>query len=311
MTPFRFHSIYRPRIWGGEKMSTLPGRDLPDVDVAYGEAWEVSDRPEAMSVVREGDWQGHTLHELWENHRAEIFGAGYEHHPRFPLLCKILGVREKLSIQIHPPAQTAKKWGGEEKHETWYVLHAEPDAIIYGGVKDGVDVEALRHEMEEHGHPEKLLKTMHLTAGQHLYIPAGLIHCIGGGHLIAEVQQNSDTTYRLYDWDRTDAHGNSRELHREQAIDAFAEFCQLNRDPDYLTNMPYFSTTEQQLDADQEFTQQDSSHFAIFTVLRGSICWNGHCAKTGDFILSPAHATPVKAGENGALLMITTAPPAI
>ncbi len=291
-------------------MSMLPGRELPDPHTAYGEAWEISDRPEAMSVVREGEWQGCTLHELWKNHREELFGAGYEHHPRFPLLCKLLGVREKLSIQIHPPAQTANKWGGEEKNESWYVLHAEPDAIIYGGVKDGVSPDALRQEMADHGSPENLLKPIHLKAGEHLYIPAGMIHCIGGGYLIAEIQQNSDTTYRLYDWNRTDAQGKGRELHREPAIDAFAEFCQLNRDPAYLTRMPHFSITERELAAREEFTQPDDSHFAIFTVLRGSVTLNGQDAKMGDFILSPAHAAPVKAGDDGALLMMTTATPA-
>ena len=135
MQPFRFHSIYQPRIWGGQHMRTLLGRDLPDRETAYGEAWEISDRPEAMSIVKEGEWEGLPLHRLWEEHREEIFGPGYERFPRFPLLCKILDARENLSVQVHPPERTAEAWGGEVKNEVWYVLHAEPDALIYGGME--------------------------------------------------------------------------------------------------------------------------------------------------------------------------------
>lgn len=113
MQPFRFHSIYQPRIWGGQSMRTMLGRELPDRETAYGEAWEISDRPEAMSIVKDGEWEGMPLHRLWEEHRQEIFGPGYERFPRFPLLCKILDARENLSVQVHP--RNARRQPGREK----------------------------------------------------------------------------------------------------------------------------------------------------------------------------------------------------
>lgn len=115
MQPFRFHSIYQPRIWGGQSMRTMLGRELPDRETAYGEAWEISDRPEAMSIAKDGEWEGMPLHQLWEEHRQEIFGPGYERFPRFPLLCKILDARENLSVQVHPPERTAAARQGEVK----------------------------------------------------------------------------------------------------------------------------------------------------------------------------------------------------
>ena len=210
MQPFRFHSIYQPRIWGGQSMRTMLGRELPDRETAYGEAWEISDRPEAMSIVKDGEWEGMSLHRLWEEHRQEIFGPGYERFPRFPLLCKILDARENLSVQVHPPERTAAARQGEVKNEIWYVLHASPDALIYGGMEENATLPDIRHAAET-GQMEQLIRSTHLEPGEHLYIPAGLVHAIGAGHLIAEIQQNSDTTYRLYDWNRTDDSGRGRE----------------------------------------------------------------------------------------------------
>ena len=222
MQPFRFHSIYQPRIWGGQHMRTMLGRELPNRETAYGEAWEISDRPEAMSTVREGEWEGMPLHQLWEERREELFGPGYERFPRFPLLCKILDARENLSVQVHPPECTAAARRGEVKNEVWYVLHADPDALIYGGMEETATLSDIRRAAET-GQMEQLIRSTHLEKGEHLYIPAGLVHAIGAGHLIAEIQQNSDTTYRLYDWNRTDASGQGRELHMEQALDSIAE----------------------------------------------------------------------------------------
>ena len=158
MQPFRFHSIYQPRIWGGQSMRTMLGRELPDRETAYGEAWEISDRPEAMSIVKDGEWEGMSLHRLWEEHRQEIFGPGYERFPRFPLLCKILDARENLSVQVHPPERTAAARQGEVKNEIWYVLHASPDALIYGGMKENATLPDIRHAAET-GQMEQLIRS--------------------------------------------------------------------------------------------------------------------------------------------------------
>ena len=305
MQPFRFHSIYQPRIWGGQSMRTMLGRELPDRETAYGEAWEISDRPEAMSIVKDGEWEGMPLHRLWEEHRQEIFGPGYERFPRFPLLCKILDARENLSVQVHPPERTAAARQGEVKNEIWYVLHASPDALIYGGMEENATLPDIRHAAET-GQMEQLIRSTHLEPGEHLYIPAGLVHAIGAGHLIAEIQQNSDTTYRLYDWNRTDDSGRGRELHLEQALDSIGEFRELSQRPGYLTEMPYFTTKEYRLDKGERFTQPDSSRFAGFTVLCGSVLWDGKTARKGEFILSPAGADAVTAAEADTVLLSTT-----
>lgn len=305
MQPFRFHSLYQPRIWGGQYMRTLLGRELPDRETAYGEAWEISDRPEAMSMVREGEWEGMPLHRLWEERREEIFGPGYERFPSFPLLCKILDARENLSVQVHPPERTAAALNGEVKNEVWYVLNAEPDALIYRGMEEDATPGDIRRAAET-GRMEALIRSTHLKEGEHLYIPAGLVHAIGAGHLIAEIQQNSDTTYRLYDWNRTDASGKGRELHMDQALDSIAEFRELSRRPGYLTEMPHFTMEEYRLDRGARFTQPDPSRFAIFTVLRGSVTWDGKTARQGEFILSPAGADAVTAAEPETVLLLTT-----
>lgn len=305
MQPFRFHSIYQPRIWGGQSMRTMLGRELPDRETAYGEAWEISDRPEAMSIVKDGEWEGMPLHRLWKEHRQEIFGPGYERFPRFPLLCKILDARENLSVQVHPPERTAAAWQGEVKNEIWYVLHASPDAQIYGGMKGNAALPDIRHAAET-GQMEQLINSTHLEPGEHLYIPAGLVHAIGAGHLIAEIQQNSDTTYRLYDWNRTDDSGQGRELHLEQALDSIGEFRELSQRPGYLTEMPHFTAKEYRLDKGERFTQPDSSRFAVFTVLHGSVLWDGKTARKGEFILSPAGADAVTAAEAETVLLSTT-----
>ena len=302
MQPFRFHSIYQPRIWGGQSMRTMLGRELPDRETAYGEAWEISDRPEAMSIVKDGEWEGMSLHRLWEEHRQEIFGPGYERFPRFPLLCKILDARENLSVQVHPPERTAAARQGEVKNEIWYVLHASPDALIYGGMEENATLPDIRHAAET-GQMEQLIRSTHLEPGEHLYIPAGLVHAIGAGHLIAEIQQNSDTTYRLYDWNRTDDSGRGRELHLEKALDSIGELCQR---PGYLTEMPHFTTKEYRLDKGERFTQPDSSRFAVFAILCGSVLWDGKTARKGEFILSPAGANAVTAAEAETVLLSTT-----
>lgn len=173
--------------------------------------------------------------------------------------------------------------------------------------RNGRNRYALGHPPGGGNGPNGATDTLHPSGkGEHLYIPAGLVHAIGAGHLIAEIQQNSDTTYRLYDWNRTDASGQGRELHMEQALDSIAEFRELCRQPGYLTEMPHFTTEEYRLDQGERFTQPDASRFAIFTILRGSVSWDGKTARQGEFILSPANADAVTAVEPDTVLLSTT-----
>lgn len=303
MTPFRFHPIYQPRIWGGRKLQLMLGRTTPVFSEPCGESWEISDRPGAVSIVKEGPWQGYSLNQLWQEHRKEIFGDGYDHFTNFPLLCKLLDVSDKLSIQVHPPKATATRWGGEEKNEIWYILYSSSDATIYAGLQPNTTPDDLHQAILEDD-VDKHLRSHHLDRGKHLYIPSGLIHAISGEHLIVEIQQNSDTTYRLYDWNRRDSLGRGRELHVPQSLDAIKEYQQLEKQPGYTTQVKPFSIKEHILPPCESFTQSNSKKFAIFAILEGRISWPNATATQGDFIISPAHATPITTETKTHLLEI-------
>ncbi len=216
----RFTPIYQQRVWGGRQLESRFQRALPADGLPYGESWELVDRPEAQSVVATpGRWQGVCLHDLWTTHRAEIFGSQAPESPRFPLLLKILDAREVLSLQVHPPAEKAEVLGGEPKTEMWVMAAVEPGAKLYAGVEPGTTREsfaaALAAETAEH-----LVPSLHPSAGDFIFIPSGRLHAIGAGFLIFEIQQNSDTTYRVYDWGRRGLDGKPRQLHVEQSLDS-------------------------------------------------------------------------------------------
>ncbi len=197
--PLVFTPLFMERVWGGRKLETLFGKKLPP-NVPIGESWELVDRPEAQSVVASGPWQGRTLHELWQHHRLEVFGAMPD-APRFPLLLKILDAADVLSLQVHPPAAIAAELGGEPKTEMWYIAHADPDALLYLGMKRGTS----RAQFEQALKDGTAADQLHLVAsrtGDAVFLPSGRVHAIGGGHVVLEVQQNSDTTYRVFDWNR-------------------------------------------------------------------------------------------------------------
>ena len=231
---------------------------------------------------------------------------GSERFPRFPLLCKILDARENLSVQVHPPERTAAARQGEVKNEIWYVLHASPDALIYGGMEENATLPDIRHAAET-GQMEQLIRSTHLEPGEHLYIPAGLVHAIGAGHLIAEIQQNSDTTYRLYDWNRTDDSGRGRELHLEQALDSIGEFRELCQRPGYLTEMPHFTTKEYRLDKRRTVYPAGLLPLCrLHDPLRFRALGRENGPEEENFVLSPAGANAVTAAEAETVLLSTT-----
>jgi mannose-6-phosphate isomerase len=175
------------------------------------------DRPEAQSVVNHGPWAGTTLHELWTRHRTAVFGSGAPEQARFPLLAKLLDARETLSVQVHPPARVAASLGAEPKTEAWYVLEAADSAAIYAGFKRGVTRASFEAALQEN-RVESLLHRIPVQAGDVMTIPSGRCHAIGGGCLIAEIQQNSDSTYRVYDWNRVGLDGRPRQVHVEESL---------------------------------------------------------------------------------------------
>jgi len=208
VAPIFFEPVYRDYLWGGNKIAERFGRDpttVPSPPVA--ESWEVSDRAEGMSRTAEGE----TLAELIAEHGAALIGSEAE---RFPLLVKILDANKVLSVQVHPDDETAATCGGEAKTEMWYILDAEPGAAVYCGLQDGVDESTLRAAIAEGtaGSVEALLNKIEVHQGETVYVPGGRVHAIAAGCLILEVQQNSNTTYRLFDW------GRGREEHVEQGM---------------------------------------------------------------------------------------------
>lgn len=214
--PLLFQPILQERIWGGRRLETLYGKKLPP-NVPIGESWEVSDRPEANSVVTNGPLQGETLHGLMTRYHDGIMGKARDTKGRFPLLVKIIDAHEDLSVQVHPSDAVAVKLGGESKKELWLVTHAEPRARIFLGLKQGATKERLADAIA-HKQAASLLHSCEVKEGDSALIPPGGIHALGAGVMIFEFQQNSDTIYRIYDWDRVDAQGKPRELHLENAM---------------------------------------------------------------------------------------------
>ncbi len=213
--PLVFEPIFMERVWGGRRLEEFYGKKLPP-DLPIGESWEIVDRPEAQSVVRNGSLGGRTLHELWSKHRGAIFGDVPD-APRFPLLVKLLDAREKLSVQVHPPDEFVRAFGGEAKTEFWYIADAEPNAELYVGLRRG----STRHDFEQALHTSDVAQHIHriqVRTGDALFLPSGRVHAIGAGNLIVEIQQNSDTTYRVFDWNRLGTDGKPRALHVEESL---------------------------------------------------------------------------------------------
>lgn len=217
MSVLTFDPIYQARIWGGDALARHFQRALP-ADQKIGESWELVDRPEACSVIASGSERWKNLHELWQERRTEFFGRRAPQTERFPILIKLLDCAETLSVQVHPPEKLAKELNGEPKTEMWYFLQTAPGAMIYAGLKAGVG----RRELEAAiGTPRlaELLHTLPTAPSEAMFLPSGRVHAIGAGNLILEIQQNSDTTYRVDDWGRVDAKtGLPRELHIQPAL---------------------------------------------------------------------------------------------
>lgn len=208
-----FTPIYQERVWGGRALESALGRSLPEGKV-IGESWEIVDRPEADSRV---SGKSTTLGELRRNDPEAIMGPGWPAEHPFPILVKWLDCRQRLSLQVHPPAGVAPELGGEPKTENWYIAEAEPGSALLAGLKPGVDAASFREAMEA-GTLEDLVCRLPSRRGDSLFVRSGRLHAIDAGNLILEIQQNSDTTYRVYDWGRVGLDGKPRQLHVEESM---------------------------------------------------------------------------------------------
>jgi len=216
--PLILRPIYKERIWGGQKLKSFFGKDIPD-GKKIGESWELSDLPEDKSVVANGELAGSSLDELIKQFPEEMTGDKSFKLP-FPLLFKLLDAQDVLSVQVHPDQETCDKMGiGEPKTECWYVVDAAQGAAIYKGLKAGVTKEMFEEAIEK-GTTNELLNEIEVAPGECHFLPSGTVHAIGAGLLIAEIQMSSDTTYRVFDWNRVDENGNGRQLHIEESLES-------------------------------------------------------------------------------------------
>ena len=214
--PLTFHPLLKERVWGGRKLAEIYHKPLPP-GVPIGESWEISDRPGDVSVIANGPLAGQDLHWLVERHAPELLGATQRAHGRFPLLIKILDAQEKLSLQVHPPPAKAAELGGESKTEMWYIADAAPGAEIFVGLKRGVTRADFERKIQA-GMVADCLHRLSVRPGDAMFLPSGRVHAIGAGLVIFEIQQNSDTTYRVFDWNRVGLDGKPRALHLDQSL---------------------------------------------------------------------------------------------
>ncbi|MFT4902160.1 MAG: mannose-6-phosphate isomerase [Lentimonas sp.] len=287
-----FTPIYQERVWGGTNLEDQLGRTLPAGKV-IGESWDIVDRPEAQSTTRTGQ----SLRELIQANPAGIMGAGWPASRPFPILVKWLDCQQKLSLQVHPPAEIAPALKGEPKTEIWYIADAAPHATLIAGLKPGVTREDFEAGLKQ-GALEALVHTLSVKAGESILIPSGRIHAIGGGNLILEIQQNSDTTYRVYDWGRVGLDGQPRQLHIEESLQStdFNDFEPDTLKPDttseqLLAHSDVFDLRKLNLKAGESLNF-DAGTPRILSVVTGELSENdGSKLTRGDNALLPASET--------------------
>lgn len=219
MYPLKFKSIYKPRIWGGQRLREFFNKDIPPFE-KIGESWELTDLPDDKSVIVNGRFAGLTLGSVFQKFNREI--TGFEIAAplkQFPLMIKFLDANDILSVQVHPDDHACRRMGkGQPKIECWYIIDAKPDAFIYKGLKKGVTKTQFAEAIKK-GSVEQLLSKIPVRPGQCHFLPAGTVHSTGDGILIAEVETPSDTTYRVFDWNRLDDNGKQRQLHIDEALE--------------------------------------------------------------------------------------------
>ena len=233
MSWIRFIPQYKERVWGGRNLETFLDRSLPGGKV-IGESWEIVDRPEAQSVLDSADYVEQTLRELIEEKTLYVMGPDWRAEDRFPILVKWLDCQERLSLQVHPPAEIASELNGEPKTENWYIARSVPGAGLLAGLVRGTTRERFEQALKDLT-LESCVHRIPVSEGDSLLVRSGRIHAIDAGNMILEIQQNSDTTYRVYDWGRLGLDGKPREMHVEESMKSidFKDF-----EPDVLRKAP-------------------------------------------------------------------------
>tara|TARA_R110000787_G_scaffold204931_2_gene315421 strand:+ start:2404 stop:3381 length:978 start_codon:yes stop_codon:yes gene_type:complete len=297
----KFEPILKNKIWGGEKLKTILEKKSERNDT--GESWEISDVENDTSIVSNGHLKGTDLKQLISRFKGDLVGGKIYHHfgEKFPLLIKFIDAKEALSIQLHPHDDLAKeRHNSFGKTEMWYVMQADEKAnLIVGFQKDVTKEEYIQHL--ENKTLTEILNIDEVDAGDVYFIPTGRVHAIGAGVLLAEIQQTSDITYRVYDWDRQDSEGNFRDLHTEEALDAIDYSSKLSYKTDYvktqnqsseIVSCPYFTTHVLPIKGELLINHSDKDSFVIYMCVKGSVIFfdadQQEELKMGETLLVPA-----------------------
>lgn len=318
--PLTFEPILKERIWGGRNLERLYGKPLPP-GKPIGESWEITDRPEGTSVIANGPLIGRDLRWLMEHHQTDLLGDAQAPNGRFPLLIKILDAQSVLSLQVHPPAPAANRLGGEPKTEMWYIADATPTAELYVGLKHGVTRPEFEQRVRD-GTVAGCFHKIHVRRGDAMFLPSGRVHAIGAGNVIFEIQQNSDTTYRVFDWNRVDDQGKPRELHIDESLQSIdfddyepglvnAEFKGDSAKNRVLVDDPLFWVREHQLPAGAR-VDSENRQARIIAVLSGGLKISGGGESVdlcpGRFCLLPAALDLVHIEAVGDAVILETGP---
>lgn len=298
--PLIFEPILKDRIWGGTKLETYLGKkNLPTPTT--GESWELSAVEGDVSVVKDGVYKGKPITDILELYPEEVLGAKVHKQfgTQFPLLFKFLDADKELSIQVHPNDELARKRHNSfGKTEMWYVMQADPGSRIIVGFKEKSSQEQYLKHLADKDLIE-ILNEVEVKKGDVFFLETGTIHAIGAGIVVAEIQQTSDITYRIYDWDRVDAQGNSRELHVDQALDAMnynttdtqKHYTAIENKSNAMVSCPYFTTSYLPLNGSMGVSK-DGSSFTVYICTEGEFTIEAGGEKynfrKGDTVLVPA-----------------------
>ena len=311
--PLKFKAILKDRIWGGEKLKTVFGKQ--GNCSLCGESWEISAVPGDISVVENGFLKNNNLAELIEIYMGDLVGDKiYDQFGlNFPLLIKFIDANDDLSIQVHPDDELAmKRHQSFGKTEMWYVMETDPGASLISGFNKAISGEEYLNHLKDKA-LKKILNRVPVKSGDTFFIPAGRVHAIGAGILLAEIQQTSDITYRIYDWDRVDSKGKPRELHTELAIDAIdykfhdnvkASYVEKSNEAVNIANCKYFTTNKIRFNKAVERDYINLDSFVIYICCNGSfdLIYSGNEkleVKRGQTILLPAMFKDVTLKPNG------------
>lgn len=300
--PLRFYPIYKQAIWGGRRFWSFLGRELPENEWV-AESWEISGHPDGVSVVANGSLRGRTLESLREEAPEELLGV-HAHSQRFPLLVKFLDANQQLSVQVHPTQEYADQhaFSDRAKAEAWVVLHAEPGSQMTLGFQHPVTQEEVAKSLEKES-LESLLFSVEPKEGECYFLPPGTVHSLGAGILLYEVQQCSNLTLRLYDWNRVDIHGKKRELQTEHGLAALNPHCwnaqkviprQLFPEKENLLHNDFFCLDRWTLQ-NQEMSLEKDNRCHLLTILSGKVSVKGlaDTLEKGETVLIPAQCSGI------------------